>query len=206
MAVPSPLGHALGGLSAGWLVLRIGNFGRGGARWLDNGVAPGMTTWPGAEESSTSPSLVERVRAGWREALLFAALAVVPDLDLLVGNHSTYTHSLGAVLLVGLTAWRGTRRGPRMAMAMVAAYGSHILLDWLGTDTSAPIGIMALWPMTNAYYQSDLHWFMAISRHHRLPGFLSHNLRAVLWELFWLAPIGGFAAVLRFRRRRRASA
>jgi membrane-bound metal-dependent hydrolase YbcI (DUF457 family) len=117
--VPSPIGHVLGGVAAGWLV--------GGRRG-----AP-----------------------GWRrEAALFGLIGAAPDIDLLFGTHSTYTHSAGAVGLTALAALIVTRgRRPRIALACAAAMASHVLLDWLGSDTTPPIGIMALWPFTRDFYQ-----------------------------------------------------
>jgi inner membrane protein len=85
------------------------------------------------------------------------------DLDLLVGAHSGPTHSIGATCVVGFLTYVVGRRG-RFALAVSAAYASHILLDWLGSDSAPPIGIMALWPFTREYYESSLHLFYAISR------------------------------------------
>ena len=85
----------------------------------------------------------------------FAALGIAPDLDLIVGAHRGPTHSVGAVVLVALATWfvvgRQARRG-RWTIACAAAYGSHLLLDWFGLDTSAPFGIPALWPLSSAYF------------------------------------------------------
>ena len=167
--VPSPIGHALAGIAAGWL------------------VAP-------------APRAVRLPRV-----LLFAAAAVAPDLDLLAGAHSGPTHGVCTAVIVGVVAWVALRTaGPESArpgtsaMAIAAAYGSHTLLDWLGTDTSAPIGIMALWPFSHEYYESPLHVFMAISRRYWLPDFWTYNLVALGWELLLLLPI--VAASLFFRR------
>jgi hypothetical protein len=122
---------------------------------------------------------------------------VLPDGDLLVGMHSRQTHSLGAAALVaGLAAvapdrWRealGAGSRLRFALACGAAWGSHVLLDWLGSDSTAPIGIMALWPVSSAFYQSDLHWFMAISRRYWLPDFFRMNALAAVRELLILGP------------------
>ncbi len=30
---------------------------------------------------------------------------MAPDLDLLIGSHRTYTHSIGAVFVVGIVSW-----------------------------------------------------------------------------------------------------
>ena len=43
----------------------------------------------------------------------------------------------------------GNRENGRRALAITAAYATHTLLDWLGADSSAPFGIMALWPVTD---------------------------------------------------------
>ena len=87
------------------------------------------------------------------------------------------------------------------ACAVALAYASHTLLDWLGTDASPPIGIMALWPFSRGYYESHLHVFMAISRRYWLDGFWDQNLRAFARELAILLPL---TALVMFMRRRRA--
>jgi len=170
--MPSPIGHALAGVAAGWFV---------------------------------DPPAARDARGALRRAAIFAVAATAPDLDLLVGAHSGPTHGLGAAAIVGALVWiwgRG-RGGPRTAPAAVAvAYASHTLLDWLGSDTSAPIGIMALWPISRDYYESRLHVFMAISRRYWLPDFWSYNLRALARELVILVPL--VAAVIVFRRSRPA--
>ena len=86
------------------------------------------------------------------------------------------------------------------ALACALAYGSHIVLDGLGDDTTPPIGIMALWPITSDFYQTNLRWFMAISRRYWLPGFWRHNLIAVGRELVILGPIVLLVFWLRARR------
>jgi membrane-bound metal-dependent hydrolase YbcI (DUF457 family) len=153
---------------------------------------------------------------------IFAFVAMAPDLDLLVGAHSGPTHGLGAAAIVGALVWiwgrgsGGTRTagdsrttptaperksvaGRRFALAVAAAYASHTVLDWLGSDTRAPVGIMALWPFSRDYYESSLHVFMAISRRYWLPEFWSYNLRALVRELVILLPL--VAAVVLLRRR-----
>jgi len=124
----------------------------------------------------------------WRDALVLAAVGLLPDLDFVLGAHSRYTHSLGAIAAVAVAAWLLSGRRMAWALAVGAAYGSHVLLDWLGNDTTPPIGIMALWPFADGFYQSDLHVFMAISRRYWLANFWSHNLTAVAWELALLGP------------------
>jgi inner membrane protein len=86
----------------------------------------------------------------------------------------------------------------RTALAVALAYASHTLLDWLASDSSAPVGLMALWPFHRDYYQSDLHVFLAVSRRYWLPEFWAGNLRALTRELAILLPL--LAAVVWFRR------
>ena len=165
--MPSPIGHALGAIAAGWAVDR------------------------------RPPSRATTVA--------FIAVGLAPDLDLLVGSHSTYTHSLGAVALVFTACWAATRFSDgRRAAAMAAAWGSHLLLDWLGSDTSAPIGIMAFWPFTSAHYQSSLYLFDAISRRYWLPEqFVLGNLRAALREVLILGPVAGLSYWITIAKARR---
>ena len=76
-----------------------------------------------------------------------------------------------------------------LAVACILAYASHILLDWLGSDTSPPIGVMALWPFSREYYESNLQVFMAVSRRVWRPEiFWIQNLTALLRELLILVP------------------
>jgi membrane-bound metal-dependent hydrolase YbcI (DUF457 family) len=183
--MPSPLGHAIAGVAAGWL------------------IAPGP--------ARARRGQIVRVAA-------FALAATVADLDLLVGTHRGPTHSLAAAVLAGIATWvrlaAGSGIGPvkghglrvardnrslRFALAITAAYATHMLLDWLGADSSPPIGIMALWPFNRQYYESPLHLFMAISRRYWLPDFWMLNARAIARELVILGPVLGL--VLRLRRR-----
>ena len=160
--MPSPVGHALAAVAVGCLVQRT--------------MAGG------------------RLRG--RDVMLFGALGVAPDLDLLVGMHSGPTHGIGAAVLAASLAWlpldlvctSSDRR--RLALACALAYASHILLDWLGTDSSPPIGIMALWPFSQAYFESSLHVFPAVSRRILQPElFWTQNSRALFWEVVILGPV-----------------
>ncbi|HEY8549708.1 MAG TPA: metal-dependent hydrolase [Vicinamibacterales bacterium] len=177
--MPSPLGHALGGIATGWLVCGV------------------------AGDASPRPQPLWRNPAVRSQVLLFATLGMLPDIDLLFGIHSTYTHSVGAALIVGLAALAlaGTR-GARLALACALAYASHALLDWLGTDRRAPIGIMALWPFTDRFYQAELHWFMAVRREYWMTDFWSQNIAAVTREIAILGTAVALVGWLRRPRRR----
>jgi membrane-bound metal-dependent hydrolase YbcI (DUF457 family) len=188
-SMPSPLGHALAGVSAAWLAGGRLPSGLHGTLFLP---IPGRVSPPSVE-----------VRGRMIEVALFASAGIAPDLDLLFGSHSTYTHSVGAILLVSLlTLALGGARHWRVALAIAAAWGSHVLLDWLGNDTSPPIGIMALWPFDGGYYQSSLYLFDAISRRYWLPEqFIIGNLRAAAKELLILGPAVCVAYLVRSRSR-----
>ena len=168
--MPTPIAHALAGIVVGWM-------------------------------ADPPPKGVRA--AAWKRPALFAAAAVAPDLDLLVGAHSGPTHGLGAAVITGLAAgailWRtGWQGKAKTAGAMAMAHASHTLLDWLGTDSSPPIGIMALWPFSREYYESHLHVFMAVSRRYWLPEFWASNARALASELAILLPL---VALVFFARR-----
>ncbi|HQZ39489.1 MAG TPA: metal-dependent hydrolase [Vicinamibacterales bacterium] len=163
--MPSPVGHALGGLIVGVVV---------GDR----------------EPGAVRP---------WALALPVIA-AVAPDIDFLWGRHNMETHSLGAALLAGLAVLAWTRgRGPGLALAVALAWSSHVLFDWLGSDTTPPLGVMALWPLSSDFYFANAFLFDAISRRTYRPDFWSHNLWAVAKEVVMLAPVAGAAWALRRR-------
>ena len=180
--MPTPIGHALGGVAAGCIVVAA------------SVLLPGRRRWPQEFEPFLARSGPRRGLAG------LVCLAVLPDLDLLLGTHSGATHSVGAMLIAAIVAgaWARTAR-PYVAVAAAAAYGSHILLDWLGADPSAPHGVMALWPLTREFHLSDAHLFLRVCREYWLADCWWHNLRAVARELVVLGPIT-VAAVLAARR------
>jgi inner membrane protein len=119
--------------------------------------------------------------------------AVAPDLDILVHHHRSYTHSVGAAIVVGLFAWLVARNW-RVALTIAVAYSTHILLDWLGQDTAPPFGVLALWPFSSQYYISGADLFAGVSRRYWKPDeFIVGNLKAVGLEILVLAPIAMLA-------------
>jgi membrane-bound metal-dependent hydrolase YbcI (DUF457 family) len=157
--MPSPVGHALGGLIVG---------------------------------QALAPS-----------ALLICAIAgILPDIDFAWGGHNRETHSLGAAVIAGLVvyAWK---RSPRLAIAVTLSWASHVLFDWLGSDDTPPLGVMALWPLNSNFYFANAFVFEAISRRYWLDNFLSHNAWAVATEILILGPIAAIAFLWRARRRSR---
>jgi len=147
--VPSPVGHALGGLIVGELL---------------------------------APSAL----------ILCAVAGVAPDVDFLWGGHNRQTHSLGAAVIAGVVvlAWK---RNPRLALAVMLSWASHVVFDWLGSDDTPPLGVMALWPLNSNFYFADAYVFEAISRRYWLDNFFSHNAWAVMKEILILGPVASVA-------------
>ena len=153
--MPSPVGHALGGVIVGEVL---------------------------------APSAI----------LMCAAAGVLPDIDFAWGAHNRETHSLWAALIAGLIvfAWK---RSPRLAIAVTLSWASHVLFDWLGSDDTPPLGVMALWPLNSNFYFADAYVFEAISRRYWLDNFYTHNGWAVIKEVLILGPIA--SALVLYRRR-----
>jgi membrane-bound metal-dependent hydrolase YbcI (DUF457 family) len=77
----------------------------------------------------------------------------------------------------------------RVASMCAAAYGSHLLLDWLGADYYPPRGLQLLWPLNHEWYISGLDVFRQTARLRIFTrGPMMTNLRAVLQELAILGP------------------
>jgi membrane-bound metal-dependent hydrolase YbcI (DUF457 family) len=184
--MPSPVGHLVAGFAVAWAA---------------EALAPPRHTGlvGGAPDRSEGPALTPLVA-------VCGVLALAPDVDILWATHRAYTHSLGAVVLVACVAAAIARARGRtvvpFALACAAAWGSHVLLDWLGHDSSPPVGLMALWPFTDTYTYSGLDLFGDVSRRYWRPReFILGNAAAVLRELLILAP----PAALAFWLRRRAT-
>ncbi len=139
-------------------------------------------------------------RLGQNAFTLVALAAVVPDVDFAWGGHNRETHSLGAAVIAGLMvlAWK---RNPRLGLAVTLSWTSHVLFDWLGSDDTPPLGVMALWPLTSNFYFADAYVFEAISRRYWLDNFLTHNGWAVAKEMLLLGPLAFMASLWRARRR-----
>jgi len=171
--MPSPIGHALAGLAAAWAV----------------DLVPGDRAWRTAPE----PASWFR-RAGDGLTLGCGALGAAADLDHLFMTHRTATHSIGAIAFVGLfaaaLAANAQRPVARVALMCAAAYSTHLLLDWLGVDTSVPRGIQALWPFSHEWFISGLDLFGQTERRDVWTvASLLTNVKAVVGELALVGPI-----------------
>lgn len=184
--MPSPVGHALGGAIVS-LVMAPNGLGAWGPP-----SRHGVSAW-------------QALGLGRNAFTLVALAAVVPDIDFAWGGHNRETHSLGAAVLAGLAVLAWTRgRNPRLALAVTLAWSTHVLFDWLGSDDTPPLGVMALWPLNSTFYFADAFVFEAISRRYWLPNFVSHNAWAVAKETLTLGPPVLLLTALRWRARRRS--
>lgn len=174
--MPSPIGHAIAGLAVHTLTAR--------------------------DEAERSSVL---------RASLMTAAALAPDLDLLFrfvdgrNHHQAETHSIGcaviAGLLVGLVARVGGMVNPgRLGAAAGLAWFSHAALDYFGRDSNPPIGLLALWPFSDAYFKFPWPFFLDIGRRLDWNTVLG-NARAALLEMLILLPV--LAAAWRLRSRER---
>lgn len=206
--MPSPVGHALAAVTAGYGALLV--VGWISDRTWDRRSNAGVVRPSGGSGEVGSPKADSRpsVRVGHQvrrflptagvQAMALAAVGVLPDLDLLIGTHSGWTHSLGAaVLAAGVAVTVARSRRWAVGVAVFAAYASHVLLDWVSQDGSVPIGIMALWPLSGEHWHAPFNLFLATERRYWLAGFWSHNVRALLVELLWTLPPAAFLLMRR---------
>jgi len=127
-----------------------------------------------------------------RNVLLCAALAAVPDVDLLLPiTHRTATHSVTAVgvtfIITATLTGQVTRW--RTASLYALAYASHLLLDWLGADRRPPFGLEMLWPFSDRWFISGVDLFPQTTRALLTRAAIVQNLHAVVVETAILLPI-----------------
>jgi inner membrane protein len=177
--MPSPVGHSL----AGYIIYRATGQLIGLPRWQLLGLS-----------------------------LLSANLA---DLDFIPGlladdpnrYHHGISHSIGfaALWAVACSLWLALAKKAAVRRTLplfFALYGSHLALDWLSIDTSAPHGAPFLWPLNDAYYIAPFVFWPDIRRANSLGTFLpslfsQHNLWAVSVECLVLLPVILLMGVLR---------
>ena len=145
----------------------------------------------------------------WRLLAACAIAGALADADFLLPmRHRGPSHSVVAAIIVGFVSYAyvsvtGARRdAARVAIVIGCAYATHVLFDWLGADSSAPRGLMALWPFSSAFYISDLNVFDSVDRRYWLDGFWRKNAIAGLRELLILVPLVVAAWFARSRRPR----
>jgi hypothetical protein len=183
--MPSPLAHALGGVA----VVLVADL------------------LPRRQESCVAPGAGDS-----RLVVACACLAALPDADLLLPiAHRTMTHSVVAVAAVGLfmiiAAAVTGQVTLKIGVTCVAAYASHLLLDWLQTDPTAPHGLRILWPFSSTWFISDWNIFRGTERSHFLElATMKNNLVAVAQELAILLPVVGGLWLVRVKTAARFAA
>ena len=181
--MPSPIGHALAGIAVAWAA----------------DLVPGDRAWRTAPDGASW-----YLRAGDGLTFACAALGAAPDLDLLFVAHRTVTHSIGAVLFVGLfcaaLAANAHRPIARVGLMCAAAYASHLFLDWLGTDATPPHGIVALWPLSREWFISGTDVFRQTERREVwTSATMLKNLRAIVQEIAILGPTAAAVWLVRVK-------
>lgn len=161
--MPSPIGHALAGLT-------VHVIGAGSGEALSSRRRLGV-----AIAAATAPDL----------DLLLRFLDGR-------NHHQAESHSVGCALLAAILVWVVARwrkwPEPRvLAFLAGAAWLSHLSLDILGRDTHPPIGVMALWPFAVAYFKFPWPIFLDIGRTLEWKT-LAHDTVAVAWETALLLP------------------
>jgi len=172
--MPSPVGHALAGIAVAWAA----------------DLFPGSRGWRTAPRTAAWYA-----RAGSGLTLTCAALAVAPDLDLMIdGFHRSITHSFVSIIAVaivaGLAAARARLPVARIAWMCAGAWATHLLLDWLAADPSPPSGIQALWPFDDRRFMSGWDLFPGTERRRIFSApSIRMNLVALGRELAVLLPL-----------------
>ena len=175
--MPTPIGHALGGIAVGYAVAAYRSRSDSVSRAFD-------IPWTGLGCS----------------VLSLSTIAVLPDLDLLFGLHRGMTHSVTAALIIGIVCGL-FQRTDRIGVGICAflSYGSHLVFDWCGVDTGPPSGVMAFWPLSESYYQSSFLIFHRVCREYWDLACWENNVMALGWELTVLVPVTGIAVFLHRR-------
>ena len=177
--MPSPLGHAIAGLTVQVLVAR-------------------------SERELLSPRRIAVVVVCALAADLDLLLRLADGRN----HHQQQMHSVGFAALAALAAailFRLLRWPGSLALggACGLAWLFHILLDYLNNDTNPPIGLMALWPFSSDYYKFPWPIFLDVGRTLSWQTVFNNTLAAT-WEAIVLLPL--FALAWRLRWGRRGSA
>lgn len=175
--VPSPLGHALGGVFVGVLA----------RRWSPRFTAP--PRWALLACVAMAPDLDLLVGRHSGE------------------THSLGAVCLVWLAAFGIRRWGPARAplssALGWALACGAAYTSHLLLDALGTDNARPIGIMAFWPLSANYVKFPLQLFPPVPRNPLSARFWSGMPMALFIECLTLCPMVWLASRAGRQRHRR---
>lgn len=172
--MPSPIGHALAGLTLGWAVAPPPDLRR--AAWTQAAIFAALGAAPDLD------LLIGRHRA---ESHSIGAAMIVATAAMLM-------------------RWPVARSRARVWVAVFAAWASHIVLDAIATDRGAPFGIMAWWPFSREYFLTTWELFLPIPRRWYEPAWAWQVMRAAMREVAILAPIAAVTYWTRVRTTRTA--
>jgi membrane-bound metal-dependent hydrolase YbcI (DUF457 family) len=157
--MPSPIGHGLAAVAAGWLVAKPALSRRElliqSTTLAAIGVMPDLDLLIGRHSAETHS---------------IGAAAIVA--------------SIAAVARLPVAQTRA-----RIWLAVFLAWMTHPLLDAFTADSSIPVGIMLWWPFSSAHYHTGIVVFDSIYRRWWLPGFFEHNAIAAVKELVMVGPV-----------------
>ena len=173
--MPSPIGHALGGVAVAWSA-DLADGRRSSPRLV--AVCAGLGMLPDADLlfAGAHRTATHSITAA---ALTFIIAAVVTGQ---VTRCQTPSSGVRHAPMVSDT-WR-------TAALCGLAYASHLLLDWLGADYFPPFGIQLLWPFSDRWFISNVDLFRQTARRSFLtPPIIRQNALAVAQEIAILAPI-----------------
>ena len=158
--MPSPLGHGLAGIAAGWAAGRPGRPSRALITQTlvlaAIGMAPDLDLLWGRhsrETHSIGAALIVAAIAAWRR------------------------WPVGVDRRVGIFA------------VVCLTWFIHPVLDAFSVDNAAPIGVMLWWPFSTAFVHSSHTFFDPISRMWGSPDIWSHNATAAAHELMLMTPL-----------------
>jgi hypothetical protein len=157
--MPSPIGHSLAGLAAGWAV-----------------TPPAVGRRPLAIQAAflmalgAAPDLDLLVHRHRYETHSIGAAVIA-----------------GAV--AAFMRWPIAPTRARIFWAACAAWATHPLLDMLAPDHWPPIGVEAFWPFSRGFYITGLEWFLPIARDWRSSAAWWLDARAAVRETLILLPI-----------------
>ena len=152
-------------------------------------------------ESGAADSKSSFVPTNWWKTLVFCAImACLPDIDflpgILIGNMNYYhhkgTHSIFFAFVASLIVWAVLRKKNGMVFCVLTfiLILSHLAIDYIAIDGSAPFGIPLLWPFSMKYFYFKYAFLPQIVRGDSVISvFNMHNLYAVAVELIIFLPI-----------------
>ena len=145
-----------------------------------------------------------RLIENWKTVLFYIFIANAPDLDFIPGIcighanrfHHGITHTLGFfVFFATILYWVPKLRKKKNFIIFFLLYFTHVIVDFLGADTSYPFGVMLFWPFTKKYFISSYSIFLDIHKTTLYSLFDLHNFEAMALEALIFLPV---IIVLRF--------